>query len=395
MTSVRRATTRTRTMFTITIVAVAALVVGVTSIGSSTATATASQETVPSFGGQLRPLLEAHMRQTATPGAIVFVDVPGKGTWTTSLGTADLSTHSPMDTSFYTRIGSVTKTFTAETILRLVDEGQLRLDDRVAKYQPEVLGVVGGGAGRITIRELLNMSSGFFDYQEDDAFAKLGSERPDTVFDPTEVIAVAMKHPLYFRPGTSFRYSNTNTVLLGLIIQQVAGQTVADAYQQQLFGPLNMTHTSFPDRTSSAIPDPHARGYYYATDQQYAARGLPTDETTWNPSWGWTAGAAISTVHDLAIWARALGTGQLLSRNTFAQQRQFIPVPGSTARYGLGMFDFDGYYGHNGSLPGYTTFVAYQPHLHRTIVVITNLTTPGKSPADQLATIIINQLAKL
>jgi len=255
--------------------------------------------------------------------------------------------------------------------------------------------VVGGGAGRITIRELLNMSSGFFDYHEDDAFAKLGSERTDTVFDPTEVIAVAMKHPLYFRPGTSFHYSNTNTVLLGLIIQQVAGQTVADAYQQQLFGPLNMTHTSFPDRTSSAIPDPHARGYYYATDQQYAARGLPTDETTWNPSWGWTAGAAISTIHDLAIWARALGTGQLLSRNTFAQQRQFIPVPGSTARYGLGMFDFDGYYGHNGSLPGYTTFVAYQPHLHRTIVVITNLTTPGKSPADQLATIIINQLAKL
>ena len=79
MTRVRRATTRTRTMFTITIVAVAALVVGVTSIGSSTATATASPETVPSFGGQLRPLLEAHMRQRATPGAIVFVDVPGKG----------------------------------------------------------------------------------------------------------------------------------------------------------------------------------------------------------------------------------------------------------------------------------------------------------------------------
>jgi D-alanyl-D-alanine carboxypeptidase len=174
---------------------------------------------------------------------------------------------------------------------------------------------------------------------------KLGSDRPDSVFDPSDVIAVAMKHPLYFPPGTSCHYSNTNTVLLGLIIQQVAGQTVADAYEQQLFGPLGMSHTSFPDRSSSAIPEPHARGYYFATEEQYAARGLPTDETTWNPSWGWTAGAAISTVHDLATWAPALGTGRLLSRATFAQQTKFIPVPGSTARYGLGMFDFDGYYG--------------------------------------------------
>ena len=113
------------------------------------------------------------------------------------------------------------------------------------------------------------------------------------------------------------------------------------------------------------------------------------------PSWGWTAGAAISTVHDLATWARALGTGRLLSRATFAQQIQFIAVPGSTARYGLGMFDFDGYYGHNGSLPGYTTFVAFQPQQHRTMVVMTNLTTPGQSPADQLALILINKLATL
>lgn len=81
-------------------------------------------------------------------------------------------------------------------------------------------------------------------------------------------------------------------------------------------------------------------------------------------------------MHDLAAWAPALGTGRLLSRATFAQQTKFIAIPGSAARYGLGMFDFEGYYGHNGSLPGYTTFVAFQPRQHRTIVVITNLTTP-------------------
>jgi D-alanyl-D-alanine carboxypeptidase len=349
----------------------------------------------PAFGSALRPLLLEQMKHTGTPGAVVYVDVPGKGTWEAALGTGDLSTNAPMRASFYTRIGSVTKTFTAETILRLVDAGKLSLDDPVSKYQPEVLGVKGGGAAHITIRELLNMSSGFFDFQEDPAFVTLGTNRPDMVFDPDYVISVAMKHPLYFAPGTDFHYSNTNTVLLGLIIQQVAGETVADAYYQQLFGPLGMSQSSFPDRSSSDIPGPHARGYYYATAEQAAALGTPTDETTWNPSWGWTAGAAISTVHDLVIWARALGTGELLKPATFAQQKQFIAVPGSTARYGLGLFDFDGYFGHNGSLPGYTTFVAYQPITHRTIVVITNLTTPGQSPADQLASIIIAKLATL
>jgi len=394
MTTFERAGRHRTLLLCLTGAAIAAMVgLGLSSTGTSRATA--APERAPAFGRELRPLLEAKMKQNGTPGAVVLVDVPGKGTWETSIGVADLSTRAPMDTSSFTRIGSVTKTFTAETILRLADEGKLSLDDLVSKYQPEVLAVAGGGAEHITIRELLNMSSGFFDFQEDDAFIKLGTDRPDMVFDPTDVIAVAMKHPLYFPPGTGFHYSNTNTVLLGLIIQQVAGQTVADAFQQQLFGPLGMTQTSFPDRTSSAIPDPHARGYYYATDQQTAAVGTPADETTWNPSWGWTAGAGISTVHDLGVWARALGTGQLLSPAMFAQQTQFIAVPGSTARYGLGMFDFDGYFGHNGSLPGYTTFVAFQPQSHRTIVVITNLTTTGRSPADQLATIIIAKLAAL
>lgn len=242
----------------VTGIVIATLVLAPTSGSASPAAST------PAFGSALRPLLLERMKQTGTPGAVVYVDVPGKGTWETALGTSDLSTNAPMRTSFYTRVGSVTKTFTAETILRLVDAGKLSLDDPVSKYQPEILDVKGGGAEHITIRELLNMSSGFFDFQEDPAFITLGTNRPDTAFDPDYVISVAMKHPLYFKPGTDFHYSNTNTVLLGLIIQQVAGEAVTDAYYQQLFGPLGMSQSSFPDRSSSDIPGPHARGYYYA-----------------------------------------------------------------------------------------------------------------------------------
>ena len=354
-----------------------------------------ADHSAPRFARGLDDLIRAKMKETATPGAIVSISVAGQGRWQQTFGVENLSTGAEMEADRFTRIGSVTKTFTGETILRLVDEGKLALDDKVSKYQPQVLGVAGGGAEVITIRELLNMSSGFFDFQEDESFVKEASEQPDTAFDPKYVVGVSMKHPLYFTPGSSFHYSNTNTVLLGLIIQQVAGQTVADAFYQQLFGPLGMTHSSIPDRYNSSVPDPHPRGYYYATPEEYAARGVPRDETTWNPSWGWTAGAGISHVDDLMIWAKALGTGKLLQPATFAQQQQYVDVPGSTAKYGLGIFNFDGYIGHNGSLPGYTSFVAYSPTRKATIVVLTNLTTPSQSPADQIAALIIDRLAHI
>jgi len=287
------------------------------------------------------------------------------------------------------RIGSVTKTLTAVTILRFVDQRRLSLDDPVSKYEPEV-----PNGSNITIRELLNMTSGLFDYQEDPAFVKAGSDEPDSAFDPKDLLKIALAHPPYFMPGAGFHYSNTNTVLLGLTIQMIGGQTVADAYQQQLFGPLGLRGSSMPERQSGAIPGVHPRGYYYSSEALYAARGTPADVTTWNPSWGWTAGAVISTLDDMAVWAKALGTGQLLSPGTFAQQQQFVKVPGSTAEYGLGMFKVDGYLGHNGSIPGFTSFVGYDPVHHRTVVVLTNLAlSTGLSPADQLAQIARDALA--
>ena len=111
----------------------------------------------PTFAKKLRPLLEAAMKQLSIPGAIIFVDDPGHGKWTTTLGTRDLATHAPMQVNSYMRIGSITKTLTATVILQLVDQGKLRLDDPVGRYRPEV-----PNGNHITIRELLNMSSGLF-----------------------------------------------------------------------------------------------------------------------------------------------------------------------------------------------------------------------------------------
>ena len=158
------------------------------------------------------------------------------------------------------RIGSITKTFTGTVILQLVDEGKLRLDDPIAKYQPEV-----PNGANITIRQLLQMTSGLFNYTDDPAWNQALDANRQRVWSPQELVAIALAHPPYFAPGTDFHYSNTNTVLLGLIIEQITGNNVADEFARRIFTPLGMRETVMPPPTMAAIPDPHPRGYLYGT----------------------------------------------------------------------------------------------------------------------------------
>src|SRR5215472_704559 len=185
----------------------------VTSFPASTVSA-ASTSRPPGYVARLRPLLLAKMQQLRIPGALVYVDDPGQGSWVMGLGTGNLATRQPMQVNNYMRIASITKTMTATVILRLVDQGKLGLDDPVSKYQPEV-----PNGKNITIRELLNMSSGLFNYSEDKGFDPALLANPYKVWQPEELLAIAFKHQPYFAPGKGWHYSNTNTVLLGLIIE--------------------------------------------------------------------------------------------------------------------------------------------------------------------------------
>jgi CubicO group peptidase (beta-lactamase class C family) len=342
----------------------------------------------PPFTAKLQPLLEARMQQLRLPGAIVYVNDPGQGSWTTGLGIGNLATREPMQVNNSMRIGSIAKTFTATLILQLVDQGKLRLDDPVSKYQPEV-----PNGAHITIRELLNMTSGLFSYDDDEGFVReaYGTD-PYKVWQPEELLAVAFKHPPYFAPGEGFHYDNTNYILLGLIIEQMTHLSAEQAFQRYLFGPLGLHQSSLPPLSSSAIPDPHAQGYMYGTD--FTGKGPILNVTDWNPSPGWTAGSMISTLHDLQIWAKALATGQLLSAAT-QQERLSWVFPeanwlGKPYRYGLGVADYAGFLGHNGDLPGYMSWMGYQPQTGATIIVLTNLTigADGFLPADELAKVI-------
>ena len=354
------------------------------------AVSTASTSKPPSYVARLRPLLVAKMQQLRIPGAIIYVDDPGQGSWATGLGMGILASRQPMQVYNSMRIGSFTKTFTATVILQLVDQGKLRLDDPVSKYQPEV-----PNGKNITIRELLNMTSGLFDYYDDKGFVQAHLADPYKTWQPTELLAVAFKHPPYFAPGKGWHYDNTNYILLGLIIEQLTHLPAAQALQHYLFGPLGMRRTSLPPLSSSAIPDPHAQGYSYGTD--FTGQGPLLNVSDWNPSVAWTAGSAISTLHDLKLWAKALATGQLLSAATQQERLTWVTLGtwlGKPYRYGLGVVDYGGFLGHNGQIAGFQSWMGYQPEMRATIIVLTNLDTAadGSDPGDDLARVIQQEL---
>ncbi|KOU21226.1 beta-lactamase [Streptomyces sp. WM6372] len=301
------------------------------------------------------------MKQTGMPGLDIGLWMPGRGVYEKSFGIADKRTGTPMKSDLYSRIGSVTKTFTVTGVLQLVDQGKVGLDDPISRY---VSGVPGGNS--ITLRQLAQMRSGLFDYTTDKAWLAGLRADPHRTYTPRRLVDVAFRHPPNFRPGAKWQYSNTNTVLLGMLVEKVSGQSLADYLREHVFAPLKLDDTSLPG--DGALPDPHAHGY---TD--FTPEGTVADATNWNPSWAWAAGGIVSDLDDLHSWAPALADGRLLTRTTQAERLRTLPVgaiPG--ASYGLGILDFNGWLGHNGELPGYETIAAQLPAEKATLVVLIN-----------------------
>jgi D-alanyl-D-alanine carboxypeptidase len=323
------------------------------------------------------------MTAAGVPGAIIGIWGPD-GTYVRAFGVADKTTRAPMKTGFYSRIGSVTKTFTVTGVLQLADQGKFGLDDPIAKF---VDGVPQGD--KITLRQLARMQSGLFNYTESTAFQQAMFADPRRAFTPHELLNYAFAQPNRFPPGDGFEYCNTNTVLLGLVVEKISGQPLHSYIQDHIVTPLDMSHTSFP--TTNAFPEPHPQGYTVQT-----ADGKEAAATDWNPSWGWAAGAMISTLDDMRIWAPALATGKLLTPQMQAQRLQTVGSPGMPPQdgYGLGIFNLGGWIGHNGSLPGYQTVAVYLPPKQTTMVILinTDIEYQGSEPSTTLATAITKEL---
>jgi D-alanyl-D-alanine carboxypeptidase len=293
---------------------------------------------------------------------------------------------------------------TATVVLQLVQEGKIGLDDPVAKYHA---GVPNGDT--MTIAQLLEMRSGLPNYTDSPSFI----EQPLKVWEPEELLALAFAKPVDFAPGTQFGYSNTNYILLGLIIEQVTAMAAPDVFRERIFEPLGLTHTSLPALDDNTIPGAHPRGYMFLTDdatlerieltpeQQAAALAgtlLPDDVTDWNPSPGWTAGSAISTAEDMAAYTRALVVGGLLDDEMQQRRldsiRPLDPTRPDGPGYGLGLARISpNLIGHDGQIAGFTAFAAHDPAIDLTVVVLTNLyeTPARKLPAGQLLSPIVEQ----
>lgn len=356
-------------------------------------------------------LLQATVQKLATdmllPGVVVVLRTPDDDI-IVNYGVRGLDDPTPVTVDDHIRIGSNTKTMTGTVILQMVQEGSIALTDPVSKYRPEV-----PNGDSITIEMLLNMSSGLFNYSTTYAMNAILDAEPLKAWQPEELVAIGLRYPPYFAPGEGWTYSNTNTLLLGLIAEQIDGKPLETVFRGRIFAPLGLTHTMFPAKDDNLLPDPHAKGYMYTDnvitlatnaippDLQFDAKAgtlLPNDQTKANPSWGWAAGAGISTATELADYVEALTDGRLLGPEMQKIRMDSLaptnPHSPSSASYGLGIAKFGPLYGHTGELPGYNTFMGRDPAADVTLIVWANLApaADGRDPATTIARALIAQI---
>jgi len=258
----------------------------------------------PEIVAEFEEIIDENMVQYNSPAVIAGVWVPSQGTWIKAKGYADITTGRKVERDDYVRIGSITKTFTITVLLQLVDEGKIHLNDTLNIYFPGVQELA-----NITVRELANMTSGLFKVDKDPNFLETFLANPFKKWTPQEILNISLGHDPYFEPGTGYRYSNVNTIIVGMIIEKVTGNKIEKEIENRIITPLNLSHTSFP--TDYQIPDEHMCGYWDPNKD-----GDLQDMTFFDPSIAWTAGAMISTLDDLHVWAEVLAEGELLEPET-------------------------------------------------------------------------------
>ncbi|MBP8534217.1 serine hydrolase [Streptomyces sp. MK37H] len=310
-------------------------------------------------------------------------------------GEAERDTGRPMPYGAHYRAASVTKSFVATVVLQLVAEGRLSLSDPVDRWLPGVVSGNGNDGRRITVRNLLQHTSGIHNYAYSDDTGDSAADFERTRFDhvsPEQVVAGAMKHRPDFPPAPAddpepdWNYSNPGYVLAGMIIQKVTGRAWPEEVRDRIIRPLGLTGTYEPG------DDPRIKAPYAHTYQRFpgSGPGMWTDTTLRNVSWGGAAGAIISTDRDLDRFYTALLSGRLLPPAQLAEMRRTVPVGPDFevafphAQYGLGMIrqplSCGGYrWGHGGDLEGATVRTGFTEGGRRSVTI----SSSGKTADDE------------
>lgn len=310
-------------------------------------------------------LCDTILAKTDLPGMVVGVWVPSKSyTYIKAKGYDDPYLKTPMKLDYKFRIGSNTKSMVITVLLQLVDEGKLSLYDKLSKYFPDF-----PRANEVTIHQLCNMTSGIYNYTESEVFWTEMLNNPLASRAPEELIAIGASESYYFTPGTSFYYSNTNTILIGRIIEMLTGKSLEENLRIRIYNKYGFTNTSFPN--DNKMPNNFIKGWNYLTGEE-----LVDVSEMFSISWGWAAGAAVSDIYDVKKWVELVINGGLISDSLQAKRLTGYQIPnlGINFQYGYGVANFgdNNFWGHNGSVPGYTSVMMHDKATGSTIVIFFN-----------------------
>jgi D-alanyl-D-alanine carboxypeptidase len=308
------------------------------------------------------------------PGAIATLYRDGRLT-VLRAGRSDVRRRAAPTANQHMRIASIAKAFNGAVALHLVQEGRLGLDDTIGQRLP----TLPAAWASVTIRQMLNHTSGLPDYTRSDAFAKQARTDPRGYVAPTEIVGWVRNEPLEFAPGSKYEYSNTDNIVVGLVAEAITGSPYGTLLQDIVFGPAGLTQTTFPTRRLS-LPAPFIHGYVVSPGEK------PQDVTTYlSPSGAWASGAIVSTPSDLSAFIRADLGQRFFGAAEQEQQMRFVPGsssppgPGANAA-GLALFRYTTpcgvVYGHTGSFPGYAQWAAATADGTRSVTTTLNIPPP-------------------
>ena len=290
----------------------------------------------------------------------------------------------PAMTGVHFRIGNTTETFESTLLLELVDRGKMRLTDRLSKWFPDL-----PDARQLTVEMLASSTTGYANYVNNNAFVTRYHADPFRAWTPDELVQYGISQPAGFRPGMSWAFSDTNFVILGEILAKVGGRPVSQQIQKMILNPLRLRDTIMTP--TAAIPAPVLHGYT-------TERGVYEDSTFWSPSWVTYAADMTSDLHDMGVWARALGKGSLLSAES--RRAQFAPTNVGKGKltpsfyYGLGGGVANGWVLATPRLMGYTGIVSDLPSKDLALVVFTT-SNPDAPPGTHYAGAIFDRVGAL
>ena len=327
--------------------------------------------------------LDALVDDGGFPGALAAVRGADGRVHDLTAGVGDLATGEPVPVDGQVRVASNTKTFVATVVLQLVEEGRVDLDAPIETYLPGLVRGEGIDGSAITVRQLLQHTSGLPEYADVVVADYLAVQH--RYVEPHQLLDIALSRPAAFAPGTSWGYSNTNYVLAGLLVQEVTGRPVGEEITTRVIEPLGLQDTYWPHEGEQELRGDHPHGYFAQTPDAEL-----TDVTVQDPAFGWAAGQLVSTPGELLEFFTALVDGELLSPATLAEMETTVPAPTSSLNgiesYGLGLQTFTLSCGgtawtHGGDIPGYETRGAVTTDGRGAMVAVTALPGDEESAA--------------